>query len=383
MASAVQARDAARAEAAAFLGLFCVGLWITSFGPAMPFIARQTDVGLGTAGLVLTALAGGSITLSAIVTLRLGRVDASLLNAAGLLIAAAGLALMAVAPSFPTALAAAVIIGIGDGLVVSSTHALVTITAHDVPRDINRLNVFFALGAIVGPLWTGAALALADDKALPYAGLSVAVALAATFAWRTPRTGGGGGEHITVRLQPALVMMGLVLFLYVGGEFGLGAWVSSFTQRAAKAGVMAGALVTCGYWGALAVGRLLTGRLLDTHSPLLLLAAAICAAGISGLALVAVGDVLALAFAAAFATGLAFGPIWPLALSIGATNETTTSAAAALVTAGNSGAVVFPAVQGAILASAGPREGIAMTPVLCALMLSVLLVYLRTQRRVT
>lgn len=366
--------NAARAEATAFLGLFCVGLYVTSFGPALPFIAREAGVGLGTAGIILAAVAGGSITASATVSLRLGRIDSCLLTAIGLVACAAGLSTLAFASSFPVMVGGCLLLGAGDGLVVASTHALVTIAAENVPRDINRLNVMFALGAIIGPLWTGAALEASDGLTLPYAGLAAFMLLSAVFAWRTPRAGSPGEEHLSIRVNPAVVLMGLVLFFYVGAEIGLGAWVASYTERAAEASVMAGAVVSSGYWGALAIGRLLTGRLLIDHGPAFLLAGAISVAGAAGLVLVAVGDVLALAFAAAFVTGLAFGPIWPLSMAIGA-HEAGGSTTSALVTAGNSGAVVFPAIQGAILAEAGPREGVAVTPLLCLLMLAVLVVH--------
>lgn len=380
MQPALRSDPARRAEATAFTGLFCVGLYVTSFGPALPFIARETGVGLGTAGIVLTVLAGGSISASTLVSLRLGRVDPSRLTALGLLFCATGLAVIALAGSFPSLLAGALVLGIGDGLVVASTHAIVTLAGADVPRDINRLNVMFAVGAVAGPLWTGAALDATNDLTLAYAGLAGAMACAALFAWRTPRTGTSPEEHLSLRLSPAMALMGLVLFFYVGAEFGLGAWVSSYTERAAEASVMAGAVVTSGYWGALMFGRLLTGVLLGRHSAPLLLGLSIVAAGLSGLALVATGTVLALAFTFAFITGLAFGPIWPLAMGIGANERASSSVTAALVSAGNSGAVVFPAVQGAILASAGPREGVAMTPALCLLMLTVLVAHSRAAR---
>ena len=355
-----------------------MGLYVTSFGPALPFIARENDVGLGTAGIVLTALAGGSISASAAVSLRLGRIDASILTSIGLVICSIGMAGLSIASTFPLALGACVVLGLGDGLVVASTHALVTITSEDVPRGINRLNVLFAIGAIAGPLWTGAALTLTEDLTLAYAGLAAFLLASAVFAWLTPRLGSPGQEHISVRLNPAVVLMGLVLFFYVGAEFGLGAWVSSYTEQAAESSVMA--VVSSGYWGALAIGRVATGRLLLDHSPARLLAASIGLAGASGLALVAIGDVLVLAFAAAFVTGLAFGPIWPLSMAIGA-RDAGGSTMAALVTAGNSGAVVFPAAQGAILAGAGPGEGVAVTPLLCLLMFAVLLTHSRAAPR--
>jgi fucose permease len=58
-------------------------------------------------------------------------------------------------------------------------------------------------------------------------------------------------------------------------------------------------------------------------------------------------------------------------------HEGTTSTTAAMVTIGNSGALVFPVIQGAVLASAGPREGVAVTPALCALMLAFMFVHAR------
>jgi fucose permease len=377
MTATLTPRDVARAQASAFLGLFCCGLWVTSFGPALPFIADETGVGLGTAGFVLTAVAAGSISASAVVSLRLGHVDSRLLIALGLVVASAGLAALSVAGSLALVLAAAVLLGTGDGLVVAATHSLVTITADDVPAAINRLNVWFALGAILGPLWAGAALEATHDTTLVYAGLAGAVLLAAAFCWRTPRAGGAGAEHLVITWKRSVVVMSLVLFCYVGAEIGLGAWVSSYTERAANAGVMAGALVTCGYWGALALGRIATGRLLQTHDPVRLLGLAIAGAGASGLVLAIFGDVLAVAFAAAFVTGLLFGPIWPLSIAIGA-HEGTTSTTAAMVTIGNAGALVFPVIQGAVLASAGPREGVAVTPALCAVMLVLMVGYART-----
>jgi fucose permease len=80
--------------------------------------------------------------------------------------------------------------------------------------------------------------------------------------------------------------------------------------------------------------------------------------------------VLEVAFVAACVTGLMFGPVWPLAMAVGARNESA-STTAAMVTAGNSGALVFPVMQGAVLAGAGPTEGVAVTAGLCAAMLAI------------
>lgn len=372
MTLALSSTDRTRAQHGAYLGLFCCGLWVTAFGPGLPFIARQGDVGLGTAGLVITALAAGSITASGVVAGRLGRVDARLLTAVGLALAACGMLGIGLAPAFSLTIAASVLLGVGDGLVVAATHSLVTATADHPARDINRLNVWFAVGAVIGPLWAGATLELTEELWVTYAGLAAFVALASAYVWRRPSVHAPHDSHTAIHLGRAIALMGAVLFLYVGAEIGLGAWVASYTEKAAEASVMASAAVTSGYWGALALGRVATGRALRMHDAGALLAIAIAAAGTSALILAVFGEVLAVAFVAAIFTGLAFGPIWPLAISIGA-GQSTPSTMAAMVTLGNSGALVFPVIQGAVLASAGPQEGVAVTPALCLAMLLLVL----------
>ena len=157
---------------AAFAGLFALGVWLTAFGPALPFFARQTDVGLGTAGLLVTALASGSVAASLVVSVRLGGVAPRRLIAGGLVLAAMGTACLGVAPSLPLAIGATAMLGVGDGLVVASGHALVARTARDIAGDMNRLNIFFAFGAIVGPLYAGAVLAATGSLEITYAGIA-------------------------------------------------------------------------------------------------------------------------------------------------------------------------------------------------------------------
>jgi hypothetical protein len=50
-----------------------------------------------------------------------------------------------------------------------------------------------------------------------------------------------------------------------------------------------------------------------------------------------------------------------------------------MVTVGNAGALVFLVIQGAVLASAGPREGVAVTPALCAVMLVLMFAHGRAR----
>lgn len=362
-------------HAAAYMAMFCVGLYAAAFGPALPFIAGDLGVSLDTAGLILTALFLGSVSASAAVAIALHGRDTRTLCIAGLACATVGLLLIAVAPSWPVALAGGVVLGTGDGLMVAATHILMPLTSADAPSAINRLNLYFAIGAICGPIWAGAILASTGERSIVYAGIACVTlaTLVLTFiadaAVHHPIA--APDEKFRLPGNPTAWIMGGVLFLYVGAEFGLGSWVSSYTRATADAGVFASALLTAAYWAALALGRVISGvyfsRQRDAST---LLMATVAGGGIAALVLSLSSGNIIIAGAAAFGAGLCFGPIWPATVAIaaeGATGDTT----AATVTMGNAGGLAIPWLQGKVLVGAGPGQGVAVTAVLCALMFGV------------
>lgn len=358
---------------ASFLALFCVGLYAAAFGPVLPFVSDQLDVSLDTAGLLITALLGGSIFASAAIAIALHGIDTRALTAAGLLFAATGAVLLGIAPAWPAALAAVAVMGIGDGLIVAAAHMLIAATSENVPHAINRLNLFFAFGAIAGPLWAGALLAAIADYTLVFAGIAVVEACALALLIAAPSPSGSGTRPrmtLSLPVTPIAWIMGAVLFLYVGTEFGLGAWVSSYAREETGAGVMAAAALTAGYWAALAIGRLITGAYFArSRDAVVLLGVSVGGAGLSALALALGGDFV-VAAVAAFGAGLFLGPVWPSTLAV-VSSDTREGTIAAIVTMGNAGGLALPWLQGRVLVSAGPSEGVAVTAALCGLMFAI------------
>lgn len=363
---------------AAFAALFCVGLYAASFGPALPFIAEDMGVSLDTAGLILTALFLGSISASAAVAIALHGRDTRVLCIGGLAMATLGLLGIGLAPSWPLALAAGVVLGVGDGLVVAATHMLVAQTSDDVPSAINSLNLYFAIGAIVSPIAGGAILATAGERWMVYGAIagaeaaSLALMVAADVSVRGPIA---ADEKFRLPGDPTAWIMGGLLFLYVGAEFGLGSWVSSYARETADAGVFTSSLLTAGYWAALALGRVVSGvyfsRQRDASS---LLAAAVAGGGLASLALSLTSGNIVLSAFAAFAAGLCFGPIWPATVAI-ASRGATADATAATVTMGNAGGLAIPWLQGKVLVGAGAAQGVAVTAVLSGLMFVIVTAY--------
>ncbi len=357
----------------------------------MPRIADDTGVELDTAALLLSCLFAGSITTSALVAAAGHRLNPRLVAAAGLVVAGSALVALGLVGAWWMAIVAALVLGLGDGLIVAGTHELVAAAADDVASGINRLNLFFAFGAIAGPAWAGIVLASGGGRPLIYLPTAAVVMVAAAITLRSPLPIGHtrheevrSVEQIAATRIAPLAVLGLLLFLYVGAEFGLGSWVATYAERAADAGILAGALVTSAYWAALAFGRFASGRLFDrrwTAERVLFFSL------LGGLALsiflTAAGSIFVLGFIGAFGTGFFFGPVWPAVLAA-ATRGRSCGTPALMATVGNAGGVVIPWAQGRILVDAGPRQGIALTAVLCIVMLSLaLLSHARTKPRST
>jgi MFS transporter, FHS family, glucose/mannose:H+ symporter len=351
----------------------------------LPFFARDFGISLDAAGLLLTVLFTGSIGSSGLVAWRLAHRDPRRLGVVGVVISALGVAGLGWAPNFACGLAAASLVGAGDGLVIAAVHQLMAETSENVSAGINRLNVFFALGAVVGPLWTGIILKWSDERWPVYAGILAAmmVALFVIASAKYERTGrikhaaAGGSRE---RHWNVAVAMGGVLFLYVGAEIGLGSWVASYAKEAVGAGIIAGALLTSAYWGALAAGRVTSGWLFARgRSGLEVLLVTLVGAVIATIVLAITTGNPATAAIAAVCTGLCFGPIWPAAMGIAA-ERGVAGGAASMVTAGNAGGIAIPFVQGLVLVSSGPRLGISVTAALCVAMLCVATAFrVRTQ----
>lgn len=369
---------------ASYAALFCLGLSASAIGPVLPFLADDVDVSLDTAGLLLTAFFVGSIASSSLVAVMLHARDQRALIAAGLACQLTGTLMLGLAPSWEMVLVSGVVIGVGDGLVVASSHVLIAAISEDVASGINVMNLFFAIGAIAGPVWTGAVLAGTGDRWIVYAGISACLGatLALTVLADVAAHAAVSAEgEFRIPTSGTAWIMGAVLFLYVGAEFGLGAWVSSFAQQTLDAGVFVAALITAGYWAALALGRVASAwYFAGQRDPATLLLIGCAGAGLAALMLTLSSGNIAVASAAAFGAGFFFGPIWPAVTSIVASDEDS-GATAATVTIGNAGGVAIPWLQGKVLVGAGATQGVAVTAALCGVMLVVSGVFRAGRRR--
>ena len=149
------------AEAAASGGMFLFGIVVALLGAVLPLVSAPLGLSLDAIGNLFVALNGAILAGSLAFGLVVDRFGYRGALTGGPLLIGTALVLVARAGT-PLALAAAVaLLGLGGSALNSSTNALVA-DLHPEPRAkaaaLNRLGVFFGLGALLLPFLIGTLL---------------------------------------------------------------------------------------------------------------------------------------------------------------------------------------------------------------------------------
>jgi fucose permease len=353
----------------------------------------QSDAGIGVFYLISAAFAALGQASGGLLTERVGR--RTVLVAAGLLLGA-GFAALALAPTWLVFLAAAVPAGFGGGAIDGGVNGLF-LALHPQSRGgaLNRLHLFFAIGALVAPFVAGRLViaGIAWPVVLLATG-SVALAVALFFGiveMPSGRFAGVASAAVEPSLEPAprpeadgsrsrdrrvavdawpFAFLAIGIGSYVAAEIGVSNWVVRFFDSA-PLDVATGSLSL--FWGGLTAGRLLSSAIADRFDPVAF------AAGSVGLAAAAlVGAVLApsvpLSIALFTLGGVCFGPVYPMIMVVGGTLYPRRLAA---VSGGLGGAAVvggtlYPPLVGLISVQVGIGAGMlgaGLLSIVCAVAL--------------
>jgi fucose permease len=361
----------------------------------------QSDAGLGAYYFVLAVVYAIGSLVGGLLTERVGR---RMVLSGSAILMGLGLGLQAVAPSWVLFVAAGVPAGIGSGAIDGGMSGLVLAVSRNRPGGaMNALHLFFSVGALSSPFVVGrlvvggvpwqdvlvATAAVAVVIGLLFARQSIpsgrpiarrsAAPLAATGA--SPGAADSAVPQVSAAqplerrrdLRAALPLIALAASIatYVASEIGVSSWLVRFlTSASVETATTALAI----FWGGLTLGRLLSIRVADRLPPVVFAAACAVAAGLLLFAAVLVPD-QALAIALFGAVGLAYGPIYPMIMTVAAAlyphrlaAVTGTLAAAAVI-----GAVVYPPLIGLLSASVGIGIGLlggAGLSLLCAVALA-------------
>jgi fucose permease len=337
-------------------GFVVIGALQALYGPAIPAIRSRFGVTPAVAGLGLSAQFTGALIGVVLFHLLRSRFSDRALLGASYALMAAGAVLFAISPSWPAALGASLITGVGAGGIDYGLNRLFAVSfGRRSTAMLNLLNAYFGVGAVAGPAlvgWVGASR---------YPWLFGAVAAASVVliptlggVGRTPPPAAAHGPAPVSRARTRWIVAAFVTIyvLYVAIETGAGGWEPTHLEAVGYSASVA-ATATSAFWLALTVGRFVAVPVsLRWPGPAIVIGCCLGMAIFLGAATVPAAAPYAYA-----GLGLACAPIWPTGLPWLARAAPTVAAASAYVMAASMlGGIVFPPLLGQAIEVAGVRS---------------------------
>jgi MFS transporter, FHS family, glucose/mannose:H+ symporter len=309
------------AFAGSFGAFVLIGAIDSVYGPLLRPLSHRFAVSLAFAGTVISVNFTGALigVLCALAAFRRAptRPIATFAQAA----VAAGCLTIAASRNWPVLTVGVFITGIGFGATDFSLNQLLTRTrARGRAARLTILNAAFGAGAVLGPvcvnvlggrtLVLGFAIAsvIACATSVSLIGISTTPPAADPRPDR-PDRGPADQGPARARRHPGVAVAALGYLLYVGCEAGTAGWIPAHLESFRYSAQFATG-VTSGFWGAMAVGRILAApasRTVAAHRMVL----AACSLLAITLALAAIPAIAPVCYVAA---GLAAAPIFPIGL---------------------------------------------------------------------
>jgi fucose permease len=361
---------------ATFLLIGWCGLLVPSLIRSIQADFAQTDGGLGLFYLVSAIFYAAGSFGGGLVTERIGR---RFVLAGSAVLIGMGLALQAIAPSWELFMLAAIPSGLGSGVVDGGMNGLILDLFKRRPGGaLNLLHLFFSLGAAGSPLIVGQLVGAAIDwRSIVLGTAVVAVAIGLLLGsqampsgrHRRPAEDDPAASAARLPILPIL-MLALAIGFYVSSEIGVSSWLVRFLETASNE---VATTTLAGFWGALALGRLLAARVADRFRPVRFATTCVSVAAVALLGAIVV-PWLPLSIALFALSGFAFGPVYPMIMTIGGALYPRRIAAVTGGLAGSAvvGGIVYPPLMGFISDEAGiavAMFGAGLLAVACALAL--------------
>lgn len=357
----------------AYAGMFVFGIVMALLGATLPSLSSRLHFETADIGTLFLVMNGGMLASSLVLGLIMDRFGMKLPLAAGAVLVAATLFMIAGAHSFTALLPAVLLLGMGGAALNGGTNTLIADLHSDAVRKsaaLNRLGIFFGFGALFLPFTIGALLASLSLEAIlaTTAGLCAASAVfTAMLRFPAPK------QRNTLPLaeipgflrSPLVLSFAFLLFLESGAEFILGGFISMYLARdMAVASVSVVSWILAAYWAAIMLSRAVLSRISLAMNPYTTLFFCAAGAGLTAfLSAIAPGPYLA-AIAIALC-GCSLAGVYPSALGIvGARFQSHSGTVFGILFAvALAGGMLLPWVAGQLGSTIGLRYVFAMVAV--------------------
>ena len=304
-----------------YIAFISLGLPDSVLGSAWPVMQAELGAPLSLAGYISMVVSAGTVVSSLASNRLITRFGVGRVTAVSVLMTAAGLLGISLAPGAWMLFLCAIPLGLGAGSVDAALNNFVAL--HYAARHMSWLHCFWGVGATAGPMILSLQLSHGASWRSAYgliSGIQFALALALFLTlsvWRRAKApaaeSGEEQRYLTNReaLRLPLVRTALVGFVFFCAvETTSGLWASTYLHQARGLSASEAAMGASMFYGAITLGRLITGFAASHISParLIRIGQCVCLAGAAMVALPAPSAVGMLGIAV---IGLGTSPIYP------------------------------------------------------------------------
>src|SRR5215813_2860505 len=213
---------------AIFAGAFVFGVVMASLGALLPGLIEKIGFDRASAGMLFLAMNFAMLVGSLVFGPVCDRFGFRLLLLASTLLVGAAYTSLALAGSYAAISLSLTSLGLGGGALNGAVNALAgDISPARRGAALNRLGIFFGVGALVTPFLVGALRERVGQEMIVYLFALFTLAplvLYLTVAFPAPKHGGGlpRGELAAVLRNPLLYLFAFLLFFQSGNEFTVG-----------------------------------------------------------------------------------------------------------------------------------------------------------------
>ena len=369
-------------------GLFTFGVMTSFLGAVLPELSGRLGFTLARSGTLFSFLYLPQVPMVFLAGPLIDRFGKKPILVAGLLFSAVALVGMAYAPSYTVLGALLVLLGLGGSSAMSASNTLIPELYPSNPSSaLNLANIFFGVGAIFFP-WL---VAFATERwglvaTLWFIAALVLLVTGVALAQRFPRAAFTGGfdwaEAVRVAVDPAVILLGVVLFFYSSLEISTAGWIRTFLEKELDVLPQSSKLILTLFWIMMMVGRLTASQVVKkVRASVVVLAASV--GGLAGLLIMALASNLWVATAGIVLCGLSYAPVFPNTAGTASTYFARlfgTVFGMLMTLALLSGAVIPPAI-GYVAERSSVRTGIGLLGGAATLLLVMQGIFVRYERR--
>ncbi|NLO82119.1 MAG: MFS transporter [Clostridiales bacterium] len=307
-----------------YAAFFLIGITVTVFGPTMSYLMEDYNVGLAQAGLLVTFMALGRMLLVVFCGILSDYIGSKWVVIMGTACLATGLIGIGSLSLFPWALFFAFIAGIGHGAVdTAASSTMLELYPDKASSALNRANMFYAIGCLVGPLISGTILSFTSFwRIIYYINATVGLIITLSIAFQTfPRRAEAGQKtqiwaFREIYTSACVWLLALIMFLYSGSGYSINTWINKYMGDVVKLPVFLASGTLAIYNLGLALGRFVCSMVSERlgYNRVILLSSL---GGAMSITLALFCKWVPLTIIGLGFTGFFFGSLFPTAIAIG------------------------------------------------------------------